>query len=157
MKVYLMSRQVSVDGLLISRNRGGKSEINPAISASARSRPTKKNPGCDLLRVQDTIPYDTTGGVKLYLALARHSTKLGHIQYIRCEGPIAHGINTFFSPCSRAVKHRRATASRLRPVLFGSASRALPPSTADARKSPSMVLGRNCVNAMHGCSIERAW
>jgi hypothetical protein len=68
-----------------------------------------------------------------------------------------HGRYTARSARSTASMSLRATYSRLSPRLFGSASRTGPPSTADARKSPSTVAGRTCVNATRGCSIESAW
>ena len=66
-------------------------------------------------------------------------------------------MKTFPSPVSTAVTHLFATAYLLKPLLFGSASRTGPPSTADARKSPSTVDGRMRENEMFGCSMERDW
>ena len=99
---------------------------------------------------------------KLYLILALHSTKEGHIQYKRCPALKYKGVNTTFSPASIARMVRSATNSRLRPCLFGSDSRTTGAdtpgglSTAEARKAPSMVPGRKNVKLMEGCSMESA-
>lgn len=58
---------------------------------------------------------------------------------------------------STASMHRWATYSVFSPVLFGSASRTGPASTADARKLPSIVEGRMKLKAMFRCSIASAW
>ena len=96
---------------------------------------------------------------KRYFFLANHSTTPGTSQYIHIAARIAPGTNTVFSPPSTARMHLAATSPFFSPCLFGSASLtfAAPPSTAPARKSPSTVEGRRCVNAISGCSIERDW
>jgi len=94
---------------------------------------------------------------KLYFFLALHSTKDGQAQYRSGANFINPGMNTVFSLSSTAMIHLFATASRFKPCSFGLSSRTVPPSTAEARKSPSTVEGRTKEKEMDGCSIERAW
>lgn len=99
--------------------------------------------------------------LKLYFTLALHSTYAGQIQYIRCPIRMYWGIKTVFSLRSMAWIQRVATTSRRKPYLFGSASCIMGEelggvSTADARKSPSIVAGRKDRNDIRGCSIASA-
>jgi hypothetical protein len=99
--------------------------------------------------------------LKLYFTLALHSTYAGQIQYKKCPIRMYWGIKTVFSLWSMAWIQRIATASRRKPCLFGSAScitgeELSGVSTADARKSPSIVVGRTDTNDIRGCSIASA-